>query len=163
VCPQKDLSDVYALMRTQLNRNVSLLLTYFNVMILGKALKQNKSFETSPLAETGTAEEEEESARGDYLDEGECARSAKRMSGLGPDTEVEHENERTPSANRCLRSTSYPYRDSSSPASSVPTKYSSSASHRFSGLNQSDADSELSLTGGCVDFNRILDPPINPI
>lgn len=46
---QKDLNGIYVLMRTQLHKNPTLLITYFNVMILSSAFKLNRTFSNNSV------------------------------------------------------------------------------------------------------------------
>ena len=58
------MNDIYGLMKTQLNKNPQLLLTYFNVMILSKAFKLNKVLLLNNSGEIVSTTDKTEDANG---------------------------------------------------------------------------------------------------
>lgn len=60
---RKNLNDIYQLLRTQLNKNTQLLLTYLNFMTLSKAFKFDKLIQTSSKSNQAVEETKRNSVR----------------------------------------------------------------------------------------------------
>lgn len=145
---KKDLTDIYALMRNQLNRNVNLLIIYFRVMILSKAFKFNLSFHLDVLnAKNSLVTEDDKLEECDQTNADSLDLITDRSLELNEnDNQNENKNiidsdSNSTTDNKHSRSRSSSYqttRDSSSPTA-VPKSPANDVTNQKPG-NESDAD-----------------------